>query len=308
MGDLVDRGPDSPAVVELVRRFVEAGRAQCILGNHEMNLLRDDKKQGNHWFIVPGKEDGYESKFVDVAEKKGIVDFLLKLPLALANDKLRVVHACWHHQSIAELEKMDGRIDSLSAFNQYDARSHAVERPQNMTEDELDRILKDRDNTPELLVEQAEYDVAHQMNNPLRVLTSGVEVIAKKPFWAGGKWRMVSRQKWWENYVDTVPVVVGHYWRRFNELPSGLSEKDGPDLFEGIEPHHWMGKKKNIYCVDFSVGLRHKANAENSPESMGRLAALRWPEKLVMYDDGEWAELSPGTGSQDIHGKSIVHR
>ena len=36
VGDLVDRGPNSPQVVEDVMRFVENGNAQCILGNHEM--------------------------------------------------------------------------------------------------------------------------------------------------------------------------------------------------------------------------------------------------------------------------------
>ncbi len=34
VGDLVDRGPDSPGVVDLVRRLVESGRAQAVLGNH----------------------------------------------------------------------------------------------------------------------------------------------------------------------------------------------------------------------------------------------------------------------------------
>ena len=61
------------------------------------------------------------------------------------------------------------------------------------------------------------------------------------------------------------------------------------------------------YLLRFFVDLRHKANAENPLESMGRLAALRWPEKLVMYDDGEWSELFPGMGPQDIHGKVVVY-
>ncbi|MBT8422614.1 MAG: metallophosphoesterase, partial [Gammaproteobacteria bacterium] len=44
VGDLVDRGPDSPAVLRAVRDLVNNGNAQCILGNHELNLLRDDEK------------------------------------------------------------------------------------------------------------------------------------------------------------------------------------------------------------------------------------------------------------------------
>lgn len=49
LGDLVDRGPDSPRVVPLVRDLVEAGRASVVLGNHELNLLRGEHKAGNDW-------------------------------------------------------------------------------------------------------------------------------------------------------------------------------------------------------------------------------------------------------------------
>jgi hypothetical protein len=37
LGDLIDRGPKQLATVALVRAMVEAGSAQCILGNHEFN-------------------------------------------------------------------------------------------------------------------------------------------------------------------------------------------------------------------------------------------------------------------------------
>jgi polynucleotide kinase-phosphatase len=40
VGDLVDRGPDSPAVVRLVSSMVAAGTALCVSGNHEAKLLR----------------------------------------------------------------------------------------------------------------------------------------------------------------------------------------------------------------------------------------------------------------------------
>lgn len=50
VGDLVDRGEDSPAVVERVADLVERGLAQCVLGNHELNLVIDSRKEGNGWF------------------------------------------------------------------------------------------------------------------------------------------------------------------------------------------------------------------------------------------------------------------
>ncbi len=40
VGDLVDRGPDSVGVVDLVRKLVAAGRAFCVAGNHDEKLLK----------------------------------------------------------------------------------------------------------------------------------------------------------------------------------------------------------------------------------------------------------------------------
>jgi protein phosphatase len=40
LGDLVDRGPDSPGVLRLVMGMVAAGTALCVQGNHEAKLLR----------------------------------------------------------------------------------------------------------------------------------------------------------------------------------------------------------------------------------------------------------------------------
>ena len=40
VGDLVDRGPDSPGVVRLVMGMVASGNALCVAGNHEVKLVR----------------------------------------------------------------------------------------------------------------------------------------------------------------------------------------------------------------------------------------------------------------------------
>lgn len=46
VGDFCDRGPNSPAVLALVQKLVESGRAVAVLGNHEINLLREEAKEG----------------------------------------------------------------------------------------------------------------------------------------------------------------------------------------------------------------------------------------------------------------------
>ncbi|MEI7586931.1 polynucleotide kinase-phosphatase [Runella sp.] len=40
LGDLVDQGPDSPAVLKLVMNTVESGLALCVPGNHDIKLMR----------------------------------------------------------------------------------------------------------------------------------------------------------------------------------------------------------------------------------------------------------------------------
>jgi Predicted kinase len=40
LGDLVDRGPDTPGVLRLVMGMVGAGHALCVMGNHEDKLVR----------------------------------------------------------------------------------------------------------------------------------------------------------------------------------------------------------------------------------------------------------------------------
>lgn len=40
VGDLVDRGPDTPGVLRLVMGMVRAGTALCVAGNHEVKLVR----------------------------------------------------------------------------------------------------------------------------------------------------------------------------------------------------------------------------------------------------------------------------
>ncbi|MEM9819729.1 MAG: polynucleotide kinase-phosphatase [Bacteroidota bacterium] len=51
LGDLVDRGPNSPAVLKLVMSMVRAGNAYCVAGNHDVKLhkkLNGKKVKINH--------------------------------------------------------------------------------------------------------------------------------------------------------------------------------------------------------------------------------------------------------------------
>ncbi|SNT50145.1 polynucleotide kinase-phosphatase [Asanoa hainanensis] len=94
VGDLVDRGPDSPGVLRLVMGMVRAGTALCVNGNHEAKLLR--KLRGKQVTVSHGlaetleQLDGEDGEFV--ADATRFVDGLVSHYI-LDGGKLAVAHA-----------------------------------------------------------------------------------------------------------------------------------------------------------------------------------------------------------------------
>lgn len=302
VGDLVDRGPDSPGVVERVMRYVAAGAAQCILGNHEMNLLRGLYREGNAWFTRPGHSAAYPAAAATDTQRRRILAFLATLPLALERDDLRVVHACWDESALRRI--LGERFATLDEAYRHFESAVRAELANDGTDQRCQLELRaygarldDRDVRPPFMPARAELDTRFQMHNPVRLLTSGPEAPAEAPFWAAGRWRMVQRERWWEEYDDPKPVVIGHYWRRYAETQTLVGDKDAADVFDGIRPHHWMGRRANVYCVDFSVGGRPAERMRGSaPPFLCKLAALRVPEWHVVHDDGETWDIGPPGG------------
>jgi hypothetical protein len=57
--------------------------------------------------------------------------------------------------------------------------------------------------------------------------------------------------------------------------------------------YEWMGPRGNVFCVDYSVGGRYAERARGGgPPWQTRLAALRWPDCELVFDDGERRTLS----------------
>lgn len=289
-GDLCDRGPDSVAVIDLVRSLVERGLAQCILGNHELNVLRKDHKQGNRWILDPVHEENtteFSSRTATSQQQSSIPAFFRILPLALERADLRVVHASWDDDAVAVLR--DNPASNIAAFVHYEDQMKRTLDESGLRQAGKDALaphkhaLHDRSYPMPLLTDVGRCEAQRQMLNPVRVLTSGPERETPKQFFATGKWRFCDRVKWWEEYESTTPIVFGHYWRGLRE-----EDPDKPDLFEGLAAGDWAGPKRNAYCVDFSVGRRYKERTLRAgPPYQTRLAALRWPERTVTFDDGE---------------------
>ena len=71
--------------------------------------------------------------------------------------------------------------------------------------------------------------------------------------------------------------------------PAGRIATDDLGLWcdEQIEPLSWHGRNANVFCVDFSVGGRWaERKAGTAPGTSYKLAALRWPERTLTFDDG----------------------
>jgi hypothetical protein len=106
------------------------------------------------------------------------------------------------------------------------------------------------------------------------------------PFFAVGLWRFVERFPWWSTYTEEPAVVCGHFWRRYGEAET--EDKNEINLFRDIDSFSWHGHARNVFCIDYSVGARYRErNAKTKIGANTKLAALRWPERELVFDDGE---------------------
>ncbi|WP_369830590.1 metallophosphoesterase [Mycobacterium sp. ACS1612] len=262
VGDLVDRGPDQRRVLELVKPMVDDGSAYIVMGNHEFNAIgyatEDPRTAGVYLREHSEKNTKQHRAFLAQlgdAERAHYVEWFQTLPLWLDLGDIRVVHACWHPQSIEIVERELGsnRFSSASQFARASTRGNPL-------------------------------------HDAVEVLLKGPEIDLTKhgqpPFidW-GGDLRNEARVRWWDDsaaslrdiaelggdfttedgdpypalpetavpedyrsfvYTDDVPVFYGHYWR------------------DGSPTHRqdWTGRTA---CVDFSAA-----------KPGGVLVAYRW--------------------------------
>lgn len=297
IGDLCDRGPDSIAVIQLVRDLVSEGRAYAILGNHEINLLMNDAKDGSGWFFDERAQSDriYYAPFTRARpdERPDIRDFFSQLPLALQSPSLRIVHAAWEPEAIETISNIP-RGEILQACQHWERLTHDAAQAGNLRQRYLDEKsrwaiqLEDPDNPPPYLHAVAEYETLEQRINPIKRLTSGIEARSAQPFYSGNRWRYSDRIAWWNDYTGDLPVIIGHYWRLF-DLPSLPNASRYSLLFEGIGPTSWHGREHRVFCADYSVGARWRERKAqgHAGQTRFRLAALHWPERSLTFDNGE---------------------
>ena len=94
LGDLVDRGPDTPGVLKIVMESVAAGTALCLPGNHDVKLMR--KLRGRDVQVTHGLAESLEQLERETPElRRAVADFLdgLVSHYVLDGGELVVAHA-----------------------------------------------------------------------------------------------------------------------------------------------------------------------------------------------------------------------
>ena len=264
VGDLIDRGPGQLRTIEIAHRMREAGSAQIVLGNHEFNAVAwaTDDPDAPGTPLRPhtcGKRAQHEAFLAEVegsTRHRELIAWFHTIPLWLDLDGVRVIHACWHPESMDAIGPLldDGRLthDLVVAASRKGSAEHGA----------IEVLLKG----PEV-----------QLPHPHHYLDKG------------GVKRTKARHRWWDpeartyataalipegsltehgepmpplpdeplaetdlpRYADKVPLVVGHYW--FSGTPASLTP--------------WVA------CVDYSVG------------NGGPLVAYRWSGETELLPD-----------------------
>ena len=276
IGDLIDRGPHSLEVSELVRTLCADGFALCLLGNHELNLIewrhgRTDPKNSNQGTIqdIEARRERWDP----------ILDFFESLPLALEFDDLRVTHAVWHLGCVAQLhETLTVESSEHPVHDQW--RPHVA----------LHAAFERGTLRPGIPREP----FPGQWEKSLEIFVKGYESKADEPFLDNdGTLRDQVRTEWWRpEYTEVATdkrIVFGHYWNMppipgkhgafVPPFPSGH-----PELRAWFEDHHQdvasSGRTKvpeqvETVCIDFNGVTRAGERA--------CIGAYRYPEAEVVW-------------------------
>src|SRR5208282_2363488 len=246
VGDFVDRGPDQREVLRIVRNMCEADTASAVLGNHEFNAIAWARPNGQGGFLRERSEKNkrQHAEFLHQLEEGSreyydALHWFEQLPVWLEFPGLRVIHACWHEPSCADLRPY---LDSRTRFTEEGLRE-ALRR--GSTAYAAAKIL---------------------MKGPEQRLPPGMSF-----FDGSGHERHDVRIRWWDPRATTFRQAAIGVDDRIGDLP----DVELPIDFRYMEStpvlfgHYWMEGEptitfSNAACLDFRVARK------------GYLTAYRW--------------------------------
>lgn len=240
VGDLVDRGPYQRRSVDIIRAMHEAGEAFVIMGNHEFNAVAWATMDADGQPLRPHtkKNRAQHQAFLQEAEQApewyaSSIEWFRRLPLYLDLPDLRVVHACWHEQSLAVLNRY---LDSRGALLESAWKSAT---------------------TP-----------SHELFDAIETLCKGWETSLPDGTYfhdKDGHERRAIRTQWWrtdsQRYRD-LAISVGDP----SSLPNANIDSSALPGYDNQKPlfvgHYWMRgepclQSSHIACVDWTVTGQH---------------------------------------------------
>jgi protein phosphatase len=116
LGDLVDRGPNIPAVIRLVRAAVKSGTGLCVAGNHDVKLAKALRGRGVK--LTHGLQQSLEQlEQHSVQDREEIAEFLEDLVSHYVLDGGRLVVA---HAGLSEAlqGRSSGRVRSFAMYGE----------------------------------------------------------------------------------------------------------------------------------------------------------------------------------------------
>ena len=239
LGDYIDRGPDNAGVVSIVRRMVDAGTAQAILGNHELNAIHFHTRHPEsgeplreHSAKNLRQHDSFLKEFPLGGEgTRDVIDWMKTLPLFLEFDHFRAVHASWNERVIDGLREVsnDGTLGEeqlVRSAVKGDPLYHLVEITTKGPEQCLPKgfTITDKDGTirKEIRVKwwhenpTSWADIAISVPDPSQLPTTDLQAEARTLAYSS----------------SAKPVLFGHYWL------------EGPPILQA----------SNALCLDYSAG------------------------------------------------------
>jgi hypothetical protein len=111
VGDYIDRGPQIPEVLEIVKAMVTAGQAIALMGNHEFNAIQFNlKKEGGGYrraHTIKNFKQHHQTLLQFEKSQEAYdesITWFKSLPLYYEDENFRAIHACWDSQLIKQIQ------------------------------------------------------------------------------------------------------------------------------------------------------------------------------------------------------------
>jgi Calcineurin-like phosphoesterase len=257
LGDFIDRGPRQREVIGLVRRMIDAGTAQSVMGNHEYNAIAyhtPDRERSDYLRPHSEKNTRQHKKFLDAYahtpdEYADVIDWFWTLPLWLDLGGLRIVHACWDARLIAKIAASQNGSNLLGE----DLLFQANRRGQWQFE-ALETLLKGKEIRLPDGASFRDKDGTPRRNIRVRWWDQGAKNFRDAFFGPESARTHIPEDEIAGDYLveyshAAPPVFLGHYWMEGEPAPLA----------------------SNIACLDYSVA-----------RPGGRLTAYRWDGEQVL--------------------------